>query len=811
MTKIKLRYKLSLSVDIITTSIAILLTLTLLASCGGGGGGGGGTSAPAPITSHQLNFSVDVGWDATIIEANAYKTAEYNNQWGLDAINAANAYAILEKNGKTIAGSGVKISIVDSGALISHQEIAANYNSSGDYDYINNDPTPNDDRGHGTHVASTAAAVKNNVGIHGVAYESQIVAFKSLDSDGFGSTSTVADGINESAAVGAKVLNLSLGAGSPSSIIKSTLQTTKNADILSVAATGNDGNSQPDYPAYYAIDSDLQGSIIAVGSVDSDSNISSFSNHCGNTKNYCLVAPGENIHGAYIGGDTAYADYSGTSMATPHVAGAAAVLRAAWTHLNASQTAQILLQTATDLGEAGTDDIYGRGLLNLEYAVQAQGQNILNYGSSASSGGYDLSTSSLSTDPIFGDAFTNNIAPNIESAIFLDDYGRDYKAFLGKKISSRANINHFNLEPIFFNNFDSKIAPLNIGKKSIFRLQTPQYRNPQAKNELGLQFVTIDNSQEYLPNENQGFSFQQSEKIFGKSLDWGLAFNIDEVSNLQINDANLNNSLLAQSFGSSNPYQSFFRQNNNDLFDDEVRNFRQFYLGKDLLSNNLNLNLSYQSSYDSNHVLKRVNNKQNESINLGIAYKMGKNNKLSLSFGSLEEFDNNILNSKSLGVFESKNNTETSYIKLISNHKITKTSNLLLSYSEGLTKVGGNNQGIFRNYSNLRSRSTAVGVTFDEFFKGKLGFIYLQPLRIYSGKVQYSIPVSRDDDGNLYRKDGTSSLKPQGKQQDFEVFYLGKISNESTMKLNFLIQKEAGNIKNEPINYLAAVIFNKTF
>ncbi len=148
-----------------------------------------------------------------------------------------------------------------------------------------------------------------------------------------------------------------------SSTLRNSLLTAKAADVLAIAATGNDETTQPDYPAYYASDSSLAGYVLAVGSVNSSSAISSFSQQCGDAMNYCLVAPGENIYGAYP--TSTYATGSGTSSATPHVAGAAAVIRGAWTFLTAAQTAQILLQTATDLGVAGVDVIYGHGLLNL--------------------------------------------------------------------------------------------------------------------------------------------------------------------------------------------------------------------------------------------------------------------------------------------------------------------------------------------------------------------------------------------------------------------------------------------------------------
>jgi len=788
-----------------------LIKIILLTSCGGGGGSGEDGSSSAPIAGYsQLNFTVEPQWDVSASQADIYRTEEYDSQWGLEKIKAAEAYAALSKNGNIVAGKDVKISIVDSGALMSHQEISNNYDPNHHFDYINVDADPTDDNGHGTHVASTAAGVKDGIGMHGVAYDAKIVAFKVLNSEKKGNNMSVAAGINSSITAGAKIINLSLG--SAVEISKDIIKIAKNEDILTIAATGNDNDTQPLYPAIFASDPEIQGGLIAVGSIDQNSKISLFSNKCGVTKDFCLVAPGESILGAYYTGDNDYAYYYGTSMATPHVSGAAAVLSGAWPHLTAAQTSQILLQTATDLGAFGTDEIYGRGLLNLEKAVQAQGQNVLSFGNNVTSSGYDLSSTSLVTDPIFGDAFTQNVIPQLQAAIFLDDFGRNYKAFLGEKISLNNQASRVNLEPIFFNNISSEIVPLNLGQNNNFRFKTTHYNNQEAKNEIGLKFAVTDNSIKPVISNQQGFSFNRQERLFKENFSWGLAFNIDEISNSQNFNSNFSNSLLSKNFSSTNPYQSFLSQNNSmDRNNPNSRNFQQLYINKEFYDKDFNLNLSYQSSYDSDQFTKKINNKQNQLLNLGVSYNFKDNSNLLLSLGSLEEFDNNILNSKSQGAFESKDIAKTSFIQLALNHNLSKNINLFLSYSEGLTKIQGNQQGIFRNFSDLRSRSSVIGLAFDEFFNGKIGFVYLQPLRIYSGKVDYDIAVARDNAGNLYRQTGRASLKPKGKEEDFEIFYLRSLKNDSDIKFNFLMQKESGNIADQLMNYLGAIIFNKRF
>ena len=141
----------------------------------------------------------------------------------------------------------------------------------------------------------------------------------------------------------------------------------------------------------------------------------------------------------YLNASYKQTNISGTSMATPHVAGAAAVLRGAWPLLTADDVVALLLTTATDLGATGVDDIFGKGLLNLEAAVAPVGGASLSSGSSVDSAGYDISTASLTVDPIFGDAFSTNVASQLNSAVFFDDFGRDFKADLGSKITQTAS------------------------------------------------------------------------------------------------------------------------------------------------------------------------------------------------------------------------------------------------------------------------------------------------------------------------------------------------------------------------------------
>ena len=270
-------------------------------------------------------------------------------------------------------GTNVTIAIIDSGIRRDHIDFAGAI--TGGYNAFTNmtgTAAVNDTSGHGTHVASLAAARANGVGMVGVASNARILPVQVFQGS---STSDfyVARGINYATSQRAFVMNLSLGGSTMSPTIRTALQGAQAAGLLMVIAAGNEGLANPSFPARHASEAWAKGQIIAVGAVDANNVIASFSNRAGDARNFYLVAPGVNLIGAFPSAPNAYAYMSGTSMASPVVAGAAAVVKSAWPYLTAPKVAEVLFVTATDLGAKGIDPIYGRGLLNLERALMPVG------------------------------------------------------------------------------------------------------------------------------------------------------------------------------------------------------------------------------------------------------------------------------------------------------------------------------------------------------------------------------------------------------------------------------------------------------
>ncbi|WP_349409380.1 S8 family peptidase [Pseudalkalibacillus sp. SCS-8] len=245
----------------------------------------------------------------------------------------------------TKGSSGQEIAILDSGVDYNHPDLDGKTILG--YDFVDNDWYPMDLNGHGTHVAGTAAAETNNArGIAGMAPNTYILAVRVLNAQGSGSLADIADGIEYAADAGAEVINLSLGCDCNTTTLKNAVDYAWNKGVVVVAAAGNDGVSTTFEPASYT-------NAIAVGAVDSNDQKASFSNW-GSWVD--VAAPGVSIASTYPGNRYVYMD--GTSMASPHVAGLAALLAAQGR--SASQIRAAIENTADPTSGTGTYWTHGR-------------------------------------------------------------------------------------------------------------------------------------------------------------------------------------------------------------------------------------------------------------------------------------------------------------------------------------------------------------------------------------------------------------------------------------------------------------------
>lgn len=308
-------------------------------------------SAIDTLMEHNRNV-VSVEEDAIVTMTDHTTTVsdtELSNAWGVKHIGAGAVHALGNK------GTGVKVAILDTGLNYNHPDLNANYVMG--YDFVNNDADPMDDNGHGTHVAGTIAAEDDGVGVVGVAPEAKLYIAKILDANGGGTYSNVVAGLEWAVDNGAQVTNASIGGGSYNSALEAAYNAAAAAGVINVASAGNSGTCDGTgdnvaYPARFA-------SVIAVAGTNGSNARECWSSTGPKIE---LAAPGGYVYSTYGSG---YGTMSGTSMASPHVAGVAALAVAAG-HTNVRAQ---LAGTAIDLGVAGRDSLYGYGLVDADGAA----------------------------------------------------------------------------------------------------------------------------------------------------------------------------------------------------------------------------------------------------------------------------------------------------------------------------------------------------------------------------------------------------------------------------------------------------------
>lgn len=299
---------------------------------------------------------------------------KYQFQWHMKQINMPQAWKLAD-------GEGVVVAVLDTGvAYESHAQFHMVEDLAGveivkPYDFVANSKHANDDHGHGTHVAGTIAQATNNgKGVAGVARNVKIMPLKVLSGSGSGSVAGIADAIRYAADEGAQVINMSLGGPFPSRVLKKAVQYAHDKGVTVICAAGNDGKKKLGYPAAYP-------GAVAVAATQFDRKTTFYSNY---GKNLDIAAPGGNtrvdqngdgepdgvLQNTIVVGDPTRSDYfgfMGTSMASPHAAGVAALIVGEGIS-DPKAVEQILKDTATQ-PDGYSVDRYGAGLIDAEAAV----------------------------------------------------------------------------------------------------------------------------------------------------------------------------------------------------------------------------------------------------------------------------------------------------------------------------------------------------------------------------------------------------------------------------------------------------------
>ena len=750
----------------------ILISLLLLTACGGGGGGG------ASSWTNDINnvpTCSDTGTSYQTTEYNAMAAGYSNN--GLRTVCASTAYA----NGAT-GGTGVKIGINDTGIKlqsdgdIDHQEfgsvgstnsrIVLGYNS----DIIRNDNIPQDEDGHGTHVAGLIGADKDNVGMHGVAYNSTLYPIKSLTPRGTPASVagkyTVAWGFYLADYYNLDILNNSWGyAESEIGVTcdsKSSCETVLNTatnysntyyyfqrmvtqqDAMVVWAAGNDGFSNPSALNGACIyDSLIRENCVIVAALGLDGKIATLgntqdvysSNKCGIAAAYCITAPGS-VRSSYNSSSSSYANLQGTSMAAPIVSGGLALIKQKFPSLSHAQVIDRLFATAIDHDIYSQSSIYGHGLMDIGAATSAIGTlQVLSSGSNldTSFSNYsEMSSNTFST----GDSFNSSLNFALKNKT-MEVYDSHDRANFSVYLSSFLNNDYIDKKYSIDNHLYNLLLADDYQQKKISKYGELSFNNRDNLNRS--LFTSFDKRVSIGSNTSANTFFNQSKKSFGV------------------------NTLLINSKLYDNPY---FYESEQNLSLSVNGN----YLSSEVFTNDKATNFGYSINFQPTSKNYLDNDRYGD---------------IEVSFGTMFE-KNKILNSFGAGVFNTNELSSTKFARLKYNHFIDDL-NLFANINFGSSEIKSNNNSYIGNSDSIITRSYALGLVKNNFLKhnNKFALVISQPQKVIEGHMKLTVPTASNSDREVTYTGYDLNLASSVTEMNYDLFYIMKLTPDNSLYFNF--------------------------
>ena len=815
--------------------IIIIVSAFFLVSCGGGGSSGPVSELPKEVVLENESASNLF----PLLDLKAIESPEYFNQWGLDFINASSAYVI----GGT--GKGVTIAVVDEALDWSHHEFLKENILHPDsiLTYSGNREPTAWEKFHGTATVSIIAARRDDQDIpgnmQGVAYESKIlfIATELGDPPADGdyvpisiqkydwsyydlSEAELYDDLSSKA----QVVNNSFGfTGQITDYPKEVFEENfpnfinslrQNNDTIFVWSAGNyngitdkSGNkvdaTDPGWlaglPYYFP---ELADNNIAVVAIDREGEIADWSNRCGVAKDSCIAAPGSRINVAVPNNlynslsenqksslnegvlnylkdhpTEAYLLASGTSFAAPHVTGALAVLTDIFgTNLKPSEIVERLYNTANKEGKYANADIYGHGVLDLGSAVSPMG--LLSF--------YD-----------------EKILPGNSTPI------KDSRIGTGNSIGDSLIVGFKDITISVFDAFD---APFSLKMNSFL------YKESHS----GLQLERLMNFQ-----KRKYISISENLLTFSS---WDNIVNNYGYSGLRLSDAGFhfeNSKFNLSLFYGLNPSSHLFHPlekirvsssfMNKDIF--EIPWLRHAEDGFSLsfslknIFQGLKINLFSGSTRQDDWISlpSFIIPKQNKSFGSFVSfYNQNNKNNLSLTFGFLGQKDQ-LLDHSSYGAFGHFENTKTLFLSFLNKLNINKHLNLIANLN--ISHVLPNqSEKYIEKVSNLYESSFDIGFVKKKFFNDNdtLAILVSQKPYAEKGKLNFSAPIGRDFNRNIYYKTHLISLRPSGRNLSFQLIWSDQMSKGYISSL-FDITYNQFNIKNNDLDVSWLMAYKKNF
>ena len=821
--------------------LSLFLIITILNGCGGGGKGTPVQLSVLPEEEDNSSETLDLNTDI-FIPKETFETPEYKNQWGLDFINASDAYSY------GASGKGVVVGVVDEALDWGHHEFLRENILHPDSVLTysgNREPTPLE-KFHGTATSSIIAGRKDDEPVdrnmHGVAYDAQIlfisIELGSPPSDGEYEPIDIPafswerfdeqeSNFYKELSLRSDVINNSFGfTGQITDYSKETLQNTfpklistfaSEQETIFVWSAGNyngiidtEGEEvNADNPGilaglgYYF--PELAKNNVAVVAVNQDGDIADFSNRCGVASEFCIAAPGvkvplaipnnlfnsltENEKNNFNEGvldylekhpSEAYLLGSGTSFSAPHVTGAIAVLKELFNdNLSSAQILERLFNTANKEGRYSDKEIYGQGLLDLRTASSPVGSTLFYTESNIYSDIIPTTNSYVSTSKSFGDGL-KNILSNTKLSVF-DAFGAPFSIQASSLIKN--------------------IIPSSTAMERLFNFKEKKYG--------------------YI--SSNGFEFYSSWKRFLTSTGVG----INKIDFAEIN-FHKKNSSLSFSYG-KNPsttfldtseelfiYKSFYDK---DAFINPWLNLVEegYSLGFSNKMNILFFDLNIFSGFkrDEDWYLRpNFYFDKNKNESKGIYLTLRNSNLSNFTIGytlGLLETNNGVFDNNFNGAFSIAEDSKSFFSSISFKSALVKDWSFIGSLN--LANISNINSDKFiRNISNIEEFSFDIALIKKSIFNknDSLSFRIKQDPRVEAARISFYLPEGRDPSGSINFKSVNLPIRPSGREINLETSWSFQ-NDDKKSYINLNLIRDKGHIKTNNIELNLIFAYQRFF
>ena len=739
---------------------------------GGGGGGGGGDGAPPPVIPDDFETPADGAPPPPT--AGDFETPEYNAQEGLGLVNAADAYE------RGLTGKNIVVAVVDTGLDVTHPEFQGQI-APGGFDFVDGTATMSDPFGHGTLVSGIIAAKKDDVGMHGVAFDSQVLPVRIFDAGGVLSvTSAELAAAIDLAANGAAIINNSWGTALPvtaitadeiSAFLPLELAAYQNAvagGTIIVFAAGNAALMEPSLRAGLPFHfPELQDLWVAVVAVDLDGNEPLYTNRCGVAAAWCIAAPGggddpgSGIFSTVSGGG--YQRLSGTSFAAPHVSGALAVILQLFEGLTPQEVAERLFVSANRTGIYADASIFGQGLLDLEAATRPIGTIFVFTGDSLSGPAFALDTTRIRLGNAFGDGLTNSLA-GVTLAVF-DSYNAPFYVDLGAFV--QADSGRLDLGSLLqrFGKFSTRqTMAFGSGEISYAMSGSGQAGDdamaPGRAPKTELEELSFTGPLTATPELTLNYNTHPA-----------LAFGLQ-------GSGTVDRTIMVSTDAFAAPYLSFAERGYNVATATELSGLGTLRLGS-----------FFGETEDEG-------SGESFGATAELAVPVGERASLAVQLGLLSERET-FLGSHTEGAFGIAGGVPTFFGGLSGEIALSDTWRLVGSAFAGLSYPQAAQDSLFADVSPILTQSFTAGVVGDGVLRDgdRFGFLVNQPLRVTRGSAELALATGRDTERNVLTDRFTVDLAPDGREIDVEAFYSLSNGDHTRLTTSAMLRLEPGHIE----------------